>query len=82
MAILKICSYPGCTRIVGNTVRYCTYHEGKHNKEQKKRYKEYKNKRLHDKEQLRFQNFYNSDAWKRIRLLAIQDTLAIDVIDY
>ena len=80
--MLKICSYHGCKKIIKDGLRYCEYHQNKYDKEQKKRYKEYKNRRLHDKEQKRFQTFYNSDSWKRIRELAIQDTLAIDVIDY
>ena len=82
MAMFKQCSWSGCSRIVEDNVKYCEYHSIKHDKEEKERYKEYKRRRTHDKEQKRFDSFYNSEAWKRIRKIAILDTVAIDVIDY
>lgn len=82
MAILKKCSWHGCTKIVESNTKYCEYHSKKHSINEKERYKEYKRRKAHDEEYKRFQSFYNSDAWHRVRELAILDTLAIDVIDY
>lgn len=82
MPILKKCSWSGCTRILKDNNKYCTYHKKLYEKENKERYKEYKARRLHNEEQQRFQKFYNCEAWKRLRELAINDTVAIDVVDY
>ncbi|CEQ00539.1 HNH endonuclease domain-containing protein [[Clostridium] sordellii] len=82
MAMLKLCSWSGCTRIVKDNVKYCKQHESKHKVNERERYKEYKRRKAHDEEHKRFESFYNSMAWQRVRELAILDTVAIDVIDY
>lgn len=82
MAILKLCSWHGCTKIIKEDKKFCSYHDKKDSAEQRERYKEYKRRRSHNDEVKRFQSFYNSDAWRRIRELGIKDTLAIDVVDF
>ncbi|EOU1580044.1 hypothetical protein QYB23_002907 [Clostridium perfringens] len=82
MAILKQCSWHGCTRILNDGIKYCNYHQKKVDEEEKKRYREYANRRRQDKEQKKYQNFYSSKEWELGKQGAIRDTLAIDVIDY
>lgn len=82
MAILKQCSWCSCTKIVEDNVKYCEYHSKKHSAKEKERYKEYKIRKSHNEEYKRFQSFYNSEAWQRVKEVAILNTLAIDVIDY
>lgn len=82
MAMLKQCSWSGCTRIVKEDIKYCKYHSEKHNKNEKERYKEYKRRKAHDEEQKKFSSFYNSVAWERVKRVAKLNTVSVDVIDY
>ncbi|ELC8387923.1 hypothetical protein QYB77_003012 [Clostridium perfringens] len=82
MAILKPCGHVGCTKIVNEGVVYCNKHQKEYEEKQREKYKRYKRRRMHDEEQKKYQKFYTSKEWKRIREMSIMDTLAIDVIDY
>ncbi|MHB9943598.1 hypothetical protein CF065_18780 [Clostridium sporogenes] len=82
MALKKICSKVGCTKIVVNDVVYCDYHQKKWEQKERKRYKEYQNRRRKDKEQKKYQDFYNDKSWKRIRTTAIADYYSIDILEY
>ena len=82
IALLKQCSWHGCTKIVDDGVKYCAYHTNKYDKEQKERYKEYSNRRRHDEEQKKYQDFYSSKAWKRVRQVVMSDYYGLDIIEY
>jgi 5-methylcytosine-specific restriction endonuclease McrA len=82
MAILKQCSWHGCTKIVADGISYCDYHANKYDKKQKERYKEYSNRRRLDAEQKKYQDFYSSDDWKRVRQAVISDYLGMDILEY
>ena len=65
MALKKLCSKTGCNKVIDNNQRYCSRHEYI----DRERYKEYQKRRLKDKEQKKFQSFYNSSEWRRTRKL-------------
>lgn len=81
IAILKQCSWHGCTKIVAEGIKYCDYHTKKYDKERKERYKEYSNRRRHDEEQKKYQDFYNSKDWERIRQVVIAECFCIDIVE-
>ena len=58
--IKKLCSYPGCHKVVEAGVKYCD----KHRDTDRKKYREYKQQRMRDEEEARRQQFYNSKAWE------------------
>lgn len=80
--ILKQCSWRNCTKIVEDGVIYCTYHQLKWDKENKERYKEYNNKRKMNKEQKKYQDFYNSKHWRKLRDVVINKYYGIDILEY
>lgn len=82
MAMLKQCSRTGCTKIIDDGVKYCKYHQKKYDVESKERYKEYKERRLQDKQQKKYQQFYSSKSWQRIRQAVINTTFNIDILEY
>lgn len=82
MAILKQCSWHGCTKIVDYDVKYCKYHAHKFDKQEKERYKEYSARRRRDVEQRKYQQFYSSKEWERIRKDVISDYYGIDILEY
>lgn len=82
MAILKQCSWHGCTKILNGDVKYCDYHANKYDKEQKERYKEYSNRRRRDAEQKKYQDFYSSKEWERVRQAVIADCYGIDILEF
>lgn len=82
MTLKKLCSKTGCTKIVDYGTAYCEYHQKKWEQEQRERYKEYSNRRRRDKEQKKYQDFYNSDEWKRIRIAAMVGHYHIDILEY
>ena len=82
MAILKQCSWRGCTKIVNEDVKYCKYHTSKFDKQEKERYKEYSARRRRDMEQKKYQDFYSNKDWKRIRDVCIADSYGIDILEY
>ncbi len=61
--IYKKCSWHGCTKIIGETEVYCKYHIEKVDAENKKRYREYDNRRRSDEEQKKYHYFYSSKEW-------------------
>ncbi len=82
MALKKICSYRGCTKVLEDGVVYCSYHQEKWEKRQRERYKDYSKRRQADKEQKKYQDFYNSDDWKQERLAVITNCFGIDILEY
>lgn len=82
MSLKKKCSKTGCNKIVDNEVIYCDYHQKKWEETERERYKEYQSRRRKDKEQRKYQDFYNSDGWKRIRVPIIDDCFSIDILEY
>ena len=48
MAMLKQCSYHGCTKILPDDKKYCEYHQRMIDKKNKERYKEYYNRTKED----------------------------------
>lgn len=50
IALKKVCSWHGCSKVLEDGVIYCQYHQDKCEQQQKKRYKEYSKKRIEDKE--------------------------------
>lgn len=82
MALKKLCSWRGCNKICNAQDKYCNYHQDKFNKQERERYKEYSKRRREDKEQKKYQDFYNSSDWKRIRDAVISICNGIDIIEY
>lgn len=82
MAILKKCSWRGCTKIVEQNEMYCKYHQEKFDKENKERYKEYQNRRKMDKEQKKYMDFYNSLHWRRLRSVVVNKYFGMDILEY
>ena len=82
IAILKQCSWHGCTKIVNQDVMYCPYHADKWDKQNKERYKEYNNRRRQDKEQRKYQQFYSSKDWERVRQVIISSCYSMDILEY
>lgn len=81
-ALKKKCSKTGCNKVVEHGVIYCDYHQRKWEQEEKERYREYQSIRRKDKEQKKYQDFYNDKSWKRIRDAVIADYYGIDILEY
>lgn len=82
MPLKKLCSWRGCNKICNLEDKYCNYHKDKFNKQERERYKEYSKRRREDKEQKKYQDFYNSSDWKRIRDAIISSFNGIDIVEY
>ena len=76
--IKKLCSYPGCHKVVEAGVKYCS----KHRDTDRKKYREYKQQRMKDEEEARRQQFYNSKAWELFRAARAAEQLGIDIYEY
>lgn len=76
--IKKLCSYPGCHKVVEAGVKYCS----KHRDTDRKKYREYKQRRMRDEEEARRQQFYNSKAWELFRAARAAEQLGIDIYEY
>ena len=63
MAMLKQCSYHGCTKILSDDKKYCEYHQRIVDKQNKERYKEYYNRTKEDESRKAHESFYSSKAW-------------------
>lgn len=74
----KLCSYPGCHKVVEAGVKYCN----KHKNTDKERYREYRRQRMKDEEEARRQQFYNSKAWESFRMDTSAEQLGIDIYEY
>lgn len=73
--IKKLCSYPGCHKVVEAGVKYCD----KHRETDRKKYREYKQRRMRDEQEARRQQFYNSKAWEQFRAAQAAAQLGIDI---
>ncbi|WP_297520486.1 hypothetical protein [uncultured Clostridium sp.] len=78
MAIKKLCSRTGCHRVLDGDTRYCI----KHKDSDKERYREYQRKRLEDKYQKKYQEFYNSSEWRIARRSLIAAVCGMDIYEY
>lgn len=76
--IKKLCSYPGCHKVVEAGVKYCD----KHRETDRKKYREYKQCRMRDEQEARRQQFYNSKAWEQFRAAQAAAQLGIDIYEY
>lgn len=76
--IKKLCSYPGCHKVVEAGVKYCD----KHRETDRKKYREYKHRRMRDEQEARRQQFYNSKAWEQFRAAQAAAQLGIDIYEY
>lgn len=81
MPILYKCSWRGCSKIV-DVQGYCKIHEAKIDNANKQRYKVYKTNRTIDEEQRKYQRFYNTKDWLRIRDSVISSCLGVDILEY
>jgi 5-methylcytosine-specific restriction endonuclease McrA len=82
MPLMKLCSWNGCNKVLGNGVIYCEQHQKKWEAKERERYKEYQNRRRRDKEQKKFQDFYNNEEWKRIREATINGYYGMDILEF
>jgi 5-methylcytosine-specific restriction protein A len=82
VALKKLCSWRGCSKICNVEEKYCNYHQEKFIKVEQERYKEYSKRRREDKEQKKYQEFYNSSDWKRVRDAVISSCNGMDIIEY
>ncbi|WP_017416777.1 hypothetical protein [Clostridium tunisiense] len=78
MAILRLCGWTGCTKVIKNEAKYCSKHQAIHAEAEKARHTEYRLKRPDKKEQ----DFYNTLEWKRIRDVARAMQNGVDVFSY
>jgi 5-methylcytosine-specific restriction enzyme A len=78
MSIKKLCSYTGCHKVVDEGIKYCIKHE----RVDKERYKEYQARRLADTEEKKYQEFYESIEWRRLRKVIALGFLEIDILEY
>lgn len=74
----KLCSYPGCHKVVEDGVKYCERHKNT----DKEKYREYKRKRMENEEEARRQQFYNSKAWEGFRTAQEAAQFGIDIFEY
>lgn len=74
----KLCSYPGCHKVIEAGVKYCE----KHRNTDREKYREYKRRRMKDEEEARRQQFYNSKAWELFRAARAAEQLGIDIYEY
>lgn len=74
----KLCSYPGCHKVIEDGVKYCD----KHRDTDRERYREYKRRRMKDEEEARRQRFYNSKVWELFRAARAAEQLGIDIYEY
>ena len=81
MALMFKCSWVGCNKIL-ELQGYCPIHKAKVDKDSKQRYKVYKTIRLMDAEQKKYNVFYNSRDWLRIRDSVIANCYGIDIVEY
>ena len=63
MAILKKCNHIGCNKLIDVKESYCDEHK----QDSKQRYKDYRKKRLEDKEEVERQQLYSSAKWRKCR---------------
>lgn len=82
MAILKLCSYRGCSKIVSPDTKFCEYHQDKYMKKQKERYKDYQRRRLEDYNEVMSQAFYQSSDWERLKEAVKASFFHIDIFEY
>lgn len=76
--LMKKCSHRGCHKIVQDGVKYCD----KHKAEDRKKYREYKEKRMRDENEAKRQQFYNSEAWINLHAHVAARQLCIDILEY
>ena len=74
----KLCSYPGCHKVIEAGVKYCE----KHRNTDREKYRKYKRRRMKDEEEARRQQFYNSKAWELFRAARAAEQLGIDIYEY
>lgn len=78
----KLCSAPGCYKVVEAGVKYCDRHHEKDKERQRQRNRVYKSQRMQDKDEAARQKFYASETWKRFRKAQETRQLGIDVYEY
>lgn len=74
----KLCSYPGCHKVVDAGTKYCD----RHRNTDKEKYREYKRKRMENEEEARRQQFYNSKPWEGFRTSQAAAQFGIDIFEY
>ena len=74
----KLCSYPGCHKVVEAGTKYCD----RHRNTDKEKYREYKRKRMENEEEARRQQFYNSKPWEGFRTSQAAAQFGIDIFEY
>lgn len=82
MARLKLCSHCSCSRVVELGQKYCAYHQHKHMIEQRKKYREYQQRRLSDYNEAKLQAFYQSGDWERLKEAVKASCYHIDIFEY
>ena len=82
MAIKKLCSQTGCHKVINDDEVYCAKHQKKFEERERERYKKYKRKRLLDENKKKYNDFYNSNDWKRIRDCIISHYVGMDIFEY
>lgn len=73
----KLCSAPGCYKVVNDGVKYCERHKNI----DREKYREYKHKRMQDADEARRQQFYNSKAWEGLRASREAAQYGVDIYE-
>lgn len=78
--LVKICSYAGCQELVQYGVKYCDKHNAKAKLDKQDSFRAYRRRMLQDEVYVKHKRFYNSVEWIRVKEVAINQTLGIDIV--
>ena len=78
----KLCSAPGCYKVVDDGVKYCEKHQMKDVERRRASNREYKRKRMQDEDEARRQKLYSSRKWRKFREAQIARRFGIDIYEY
>lgn len=74
----KLCSHPGCYKVVEHGIKYCSRHKDT----DREKYREYRRRRMKDEEEAKRQRFYSTPAWQHLRMKKEAQQFGIDVFEY
>ena len=78
----KLCSYPGCHKVIEDGMRYCERHQTKDKERRKQQNRDYRSKRMQDAEEAKRQRMYSSKAWQNFREAQRARQFGIDIYEY
>ncbi|EDT74819.1 hypothetical protein [Clostridium butyricum] len=82
MAIYKLCSWHGCTKILKQGDKYCNYHMKRYRKQEHERYREYDLRRKKEENKVAAKHFYDSKEFQRVKGPVIADCFGMDILEF